>query len=78
MNLFITLLATLLATAGPDLPPGVFANDYVAPFTPYGQQRLGEALQAVFDRREPGRPFPALVSCLSHLLTLIQEGGPLP
>ena len=58
--------------------PGVFANDYVAPFTPYGQQRLGEALQAVFDRREPGRPFPALVSCLSHLLTLIQEGGPLP
>ena len=58
--------------------PGVFANDYYAPFTPFGGELLSQALQAAFGQREAGRPFPALVSCLTHLLTMIQEGGPLP
>ena len=58
--------------------PGVFANDYYAPFTPFGGQLLSQALQAAFGQREAGRPFPALVSCLSHLLNMVQEGGPLP
>ncbi len=55
--------------------PGVYANDYYAPFTPYGQQLLIQALQAAFERREAGKPFPALVACLSDLLEMIQEGG---
>ncbi len=54
--------------------PGVYANDPFAPFTPYGQQLLGQALQAAFGRRETGRPYPALVSCLHLMLEMIQEG----
>ncbi|MCR4877061.1 MAG: hypothetical protein K5922_07810 [Clostridiales bacterium] len=57
--------------------PGVYANDYYSPFTPYGQQLLAQALQAAFDRRETGKPIPSLVFCLTHLLDLIQEGTPL-
>ena len=57
--------------------PGVYADDYFSPFTPYGQQLISHALQAAFDRSEAGKPFPALVSCLTHLLELIQEGNAL-
>ena len=57
--------------------PGVYANDYYSPFTPYGQQLLAQALQAAFDRRETGKSIPSLVFCLTHLLDLIQEGTPL-
>jgi hypothetical protein len=42
--------------------PGVYANDYYAPFTPYGQQLLVQAVQAAFGGQEPGRPFPALAA----------------
>ena len=58
--------------------PGLYANDYFTPFTPFGQQMLSQALQAAFGHREAGTPFPGLVSCLTHLLTMIREGGPPP
>ena len=54
--------------------PGVYANDYFSPFTPYGQELISQALQAAFGRREPGKPFPALIACLNNLLEMIQEG----
>ena len=58
--------------------PGVYTNDYYSPFTPYGQQLLPQALQASFERPEAvGKPFPALIACLNHLLEMIQEGYPL-
>ena len=58
--------------------PGVYANDYYTPFTPYGQLMLSQALQAAFGGRDIVRPFPALVSCLNHLLEMIQEMPPAP
>ena len=54
--------------------PGVYANDYYAPFTPYGRQLLVQALQDAFGAQEPGRPFPALAACLHQMNELIQEG----
>ena len=57
------------------LLPGIYSQDFYAPFSPLGQQLISQALQAAFDRRETGRPFPALAACLNHLLDMIQEGG---
>lgn len=55
--------------------PGLYAADPFAPLTPFGLQLIAQALQASFDARDPGRPFPALAACLGHLLDMIQEGG---
>ncbi len=55
--------------------PGLYAADPFAPLTPDGLRLIGQALQAAFDGRDPGRPFPALVACLNHLLDMIREGG---
>lgn len=54
--------------------PGIFANDPYAPFSPWGQQVLAQALQSAFGDREAGRPYPALISCLTQIMELIQEG----
>ena len=56
--------------------PGLYANDYYSPFTPYGQQLLMQALQAAFGGREAGRPFDGLSAFLSHLMEMIQEVRP--
>ena len=55
--------------------PGLYANDYYEPFTPWGRQVIAQALQAAFGDRESGRPYPALIACLTHLLDMIQEGN---
>ena len=55
--------------------PGVYANDFYEPFTPWGHQVIAQALQAAFGDRETGRPYPALIACLTHLLDMIQEGN---
>ncbi|MBQ8073098.1 MAG: hypothetical protein IJ231_04945, partial [Clostridia bacterium] len=54
--------------------PGVFGGDLYTPFTPYGQQLLLQAIQTVFGGRESGRPYPALIDVLTHMLDMIREG----
>ena len=53
--------------------PGLYAADFTAPFSPHGTELLAQSLQASFGDREAGRPYPALIACLSHLLDMIQE-----
>ena len=54
--------------------PGFFGSDPYEPFTPWGRQVLAQALQGAFGDREAGRPYPALISCLTQIMELIQEG----
>ncbi|MBR2822354.1 MAG: hypothetical protein IKE24_01495 [Clostridia bacterium] len=54
--------------------PGIYADDAFEPFTPFGRQLLGQALQIALGDRETGRPYPALIACLTHLLEMLREG----
>lgn len=54
--------------------PGMYANDAFEPFTPFGRQLLSQAMQIALGDRETGRPYPALIACLTHLLEILREG----
>ena len=54
--------------------PGIYAADYYDPFTPAGRQMLAHAVHSAFGDREIGRPYPALIACLNHMMEMIREG----
>ena len=54
--------------------PGVYAAEGMDPFTPFGRQLLSQAIQAALGGREPGRPYPALITYLTHLMEMLREG----
>ena len=57
--------------------PGVYAAEGTDPFTPFGRQLLSQAIQAALGGRETGRPYPALIASLTHLMEMLREGIPL-
>jgi hypothetical protein len=54
--------------------PGVYADDFYAPFTSFGQQLIAQTLRNVYADRETGRPYQALNDCLNQMMEMIQEG----
>ena len=54
--------------------PGVYADDFYAPFTSFGQQLIAQTLRNVYADRETGRPYQALNDCLNQMMEMMQEG----
>ena len=55
--------------------PGLYANDYYDPFTPFGRQAILQAGQAAFaGRGEAPRPYSALSAFPGLLMDILREG----
>ena len=52
-----------------------YGTRFDEPFSPWGRELISQALGSAFGAREAGRPYPALVDCLNHLMELILESS---
>ena|GEM_PF-6049171 len=52
--------------------PGIYANDFYSPFSPYGQQLITQALQS--SMQDSYQPYSSLTACLRDLLDMLEEG----